>query len=273
MPYNTQCHLPNITLPQSSTENWVFSVIKQCEHTKGRQLYKWPEDQHAWLQHLKSNRMSVYCGCVYFLFYVSIFSLVCVSNSLLHLFLPSFACLLLSFVCLFCLQCVLPIPMFLLHVLSCRALSFVSLSLVPVWSALSSLAMALCFIYLVAISLSFSFTPAFRDSPLGHMLHASLSFSCAHPTCSLFKFSLSVHFSFLSAASILSEFLFTFLPCLSWATFSVFFCICVSLLLVDFLSQHHSVALCLLVFLSSTFLLSVHFEHFISLQVCVSLVF
>lgn len=187
--------------------------------------------------------------------------------------LPSFACLLLSFVCLFCLQCVLPIPMFLLHVLSCRALSFVSLSLVPVWSALSSLAMALCFIYLVAISLSFSFTPAFRDSPLGHMLHASLSFSCAHPTCSLFKFSLSVHFSFLSAASILSEFLFTFLPCLSWATFSVFFCICVSLLLVDFLSQHHSVALCLLVFLSSTFLLSVHFEHFISLQVCVSLVF
>lgn len=144
---------------------------------------------------------------------------------------------------------------------------------VPVWSALSSLAMALCFIYLVAISLSFSFTPAFRDSPLGHMLHASLSFSCAHPTCSLFKFSLSVHFSFLSAASILSEFLFTFLPCLSWATFSVFFCICVSLLLVDFLSQHHSVALCLLVFLSSTFLLSVHFEHFISLQVCVSLVF
>lgn len=161
----------------------------------------------------------------------------------------------------------------LLHVLSCRALSFVSLSLVPVWSALSSLAMALCFIYLVAISLSFSFTPAFRDSPLGHMLHASLSFSCAHPTCSLFKFSLSVHFSFLSAASILSEFLFTFLPCLSWATFSVFFCICVSLLLVDFLSQHHSVALCLLVFLSSTFLLSVHFEHFISLQVCVSLVF
>lgn len=151
--------------------------------------------------------------CVYvFLVLCIYFFLVCLILCYIYFFLP----LHVSFLplCVFCLQCVLPIPVFLLHVLSCRALSFVSLSLVPVWSALS----------LVAIFLSSSFTPAFHDSPLGHMLHASLSFSCAHRTCSLFEFSLSVHFSFLSAASILVY--ISFLPFLGhFLCFLLYLCL------------------------------------------------
>lgn len=90
---NTQCHLPNITLPQSSTENWTFSTIKKCKHMEECQLYIRPEDQHVWLSILRATDW-VCCvlrpSCFVYLFLpCSVCSIFCFIYFFLVLFISS----------------------------------------------------------------------------------------------------------------------------------------------------------------------------------------
>lgn len=147
---NTQCHLPNITLPQSSTENWTFSTIKKCKHMEECQLYVRPEDQHVWLSILRATEW-VCCvmrlSCFVYLFLpCSVCSIFCFIYffCLIYLFLAW--CLILCYIYAFCALCAcLPcfvdlFPCFYSFVTSISSMLCVSMSFVSYVSTSS-----LCF--------------------------------------------------------------------------------------------------------------------------------